>query len=153
MKETMNNLVVAIYVRAAMDREETGVSDLSVAESKIKNNIVQGLPLDPVGGIPLEYVPDYQNWHTAYETVGAETFGEEWAKMNALRKKLWEPLYQLFDMKKYDGMVEIMENPPADEALKNWPNDWNGVRPAKSELPKEPETPEESPEETEGGHE
>lgn len=150
MNETMNTLVVAIYARAAMDREETGTSDLSVAASKIRNNIVQGLPLDPVGGIPLEYVPDYQNWHTAYETAGAETFGEEWAKMNALRKKLWEPLYQLFGMKKFDEMVEIMDNPPTDEALKNWPNDWDGVRPAESELPKEPETPEE---ETEGGHE
>ena len=151
MKETMNNLVVAIYARAAMDREETGVSDLSVAESKIKNNIVQGLPLDPVGGIPLEYVPDYQNWHTAYETVGAETFGEEWAKMNALRKKLWEPLYQLFGMKKFDEMVEIMDNPPTDAALDKWPKNWDGVRPAKSELPKEPEAPEEGETEEEEG--
>lgn len=142
MTETMNFLVVPIYARAAMDREETGVSDLSVAASKIKNNIVQGLPLDPVGGIPLKYVPNYQDWHKAYETVGVDEFGKEWAKMNALRKKLWKPLSQLFTLKKFDGMVEIMDNPPTDAALKAWPEDWDGVRPAESEVPKAPETDE-----------
>lgn len=131
--ETMNNLVVAIYARAAMDREETGMSDLNRAADKIKNNIVQGLPLDPVGGIPLEYVPSYPQWHEAMEAVGEEVFWKEWAAMNALRKKLWEPLYQLFQLKKFDEMVEIMDNPPTDAALKGWPNDWDGVRPAKSE--------------------
>lgn len=131
--ETMNHLVVPIYARAAMDREETGTSDLSVAESKIRNNIVQGLPLNPVGGIPLEYVPNYQQWHEAYETVGADKFGAEWTKMNELRRKLWEPMYQLFQLQKFDEMVEIMENPPTDAALKKWPDDWDGVRPAPCE--------------------
>lgn len=133
MQETMNHLVVAIYARAAMDREETGVSDLSIAASKIKNNIVQGLPLDPVSGIPVEYVPNYQQWHEALEIVGADVFWKEWAEMNELRRKLWEPLYQLFDMQKYDEMVEIMDNPPTDAAIKKWPDNWDGVRPAKSE--------------------
>ena len=136
--ETMNHLVVPIYARAAMDREETGTSDLSVAASKIKNNIVQCLPLDPVGGIPLEYVPNYRDWNAALNQVGADVFWKEWAEMNELRRKLWEPLYQLFQLKKFDEMVEIMDNPPTDAALKDWPNDWDGVRPAKSELPDEP---------------
>lgn len=71
--------------------------------------------------------------------------------MNALRKKLWEPLYQLFGMKKFDEMVEIMDNPPTDAALDKWPKNWDGVRPAKSELPKEPEAPEEGETEEEEG--
>ena len=131
--ETMNWMVVPIYARAAMDREETGVSDLSVAASKIKNNIIQGLPLEPVGGIPIKYVPNYQQWHEAYEAVGMDVFAEEWVKMDELRRKLWEPLYQLFHMKKFDEMVEIMDNPPTDAALKKWPDDWDGLRPARSE--------------------
>lgn len=139
--ETMNHLVVPIYARAAMDREETGTSDLSAAASKIRNNIRHGLPLDPVGGIPLKYVPDYKAWKQAEETVGTDVFAAEWTRMNDLRRKLWEPLYQLFQLKKFDEMVEIMDNPPTDGALKNWPNDWDGVRPAKSELPDEPQEP------------
>lgn len=106
--ETMNHLVVAIYARAAMDREETGDGNLSMAESKIKNNIVQGLPLNPVAGIPIEYVPDWDGWHQAYETVGADKFGEEWAAMNKRRKELWKELAKLWDAKDYDGMVQIM---------------------------------------------
>lgn len=149
MVETMNSLVVAIYARAAMDREETGVSDLSVAASKIKNNIVQGLPLDPVGGIPLKYVPDWDGWHQAYETIGNDKFAEEWVGMDDLRRKLWEPLYQLWDMKNYDGMVEIMDNPPTPAAIKNWPNHWDGVRPARSEEGwVDPEEEEEKPADT-----
>ena len=131
--ETLNFMVVPIYARAAMDREETGVSDLSVAASKIKNNIIQGLPLEPVGGIPIQYVPNYKQWHEAYEAVGMDVFAEEWVKMDELRRKLWQPLYQLFHLKKFDEMVEIMDNPPTDEALKKWPKDWDGVRPARSE--------------------
>lgn len=137
--ETMNNLVVPIYARAAMDREETGVSDLSVAASKIKNNIVQALPLDPVGGIPLEYVPNYRDWNAALNQVGADVFWKEWAEMNELRRKLWKPLSQLWQLKNFDGMVEIMNNPPTNEALEDWPDDWDGKRPAESELPDEPE--------------
>lgn len=133
MTETMNTLIVPIYARANMQRTEMGSSDLSVAASQIKNNIVQGMPLDPVGGIPLEYVPNYRNWNAALNQVGADVFWKEWAKMNALRKKLWEPLYQLWQLKKFDEMVEIMDNPPTDAALKKWPNNWDGVRPAKSE--------------------
>ena len=122
MAETMNNLVVPIYARAAMDREETGVSDLSVAASKIKNNIVQGLPLDPVGGIPIKYVPNYQQWNQALNQVGADVFWKEWAEMNDMRRKLWKPLSQLWSLKRYDDMVYIMDNPPSDAALKDWPD-------------------------------
>lgn len=122
MAETMNNLVVPIYARAAMDREETGVSDLSVAASKIRNNIRHGLPLDPVGDIPLKYVPDYKSWKQAEETVGTDVFASEWTKMNDMRRKLWKPLSQLWSLKRYDDMVYIMDNPPSDEELESWPD-------------------------------
>lgn len=120
--ETMNHLVVPIYARAAMDREETGTSDLSVAASKIRNNIRHGLPLDPVGGIPLKYVPDYKAWKQAEETVGTDVFAAEWTRMNDLRRKLWKPLYQLWGLKDCDGMVALMDNPPSDEELEDWPD-------------------------------
>lgn len=136
---TMNHLIVPIYARAQMQRDEMGSSDLSVAASQIRNNIRHGLPLDPVAGIPIEYVPDYAAWKKAEETMGTDEFAKAWAEMNDLRRKLKKPLYQLYNLKNFDGMVEIMDNPPTDAALEDWPDDWDGVRPAKSELPDEPD--------------
>lgn len=147
--ETMNTLVVAIYARAEMQRDEMGSSYLGIAASQIRNNIRHGLPLDPVADIPLEYVPDYAAWHQVEETIGTEAFAKEWAAMNDLRRKLWKPLYQLYSLNKFDGMVEIMDNPPTDKALDDWPDGWDGVRPAESELPDEPIDGE--GEETDGG--
>lgn len=138
MTETMNTLVVAIYSRSEMLRDEMGSSDLGIAASQIRNNIRQGLPIDPVRDIPLKYVPDYKAWHQAEETIGTDEFTKQWAAMNDLRRKLWEPLYQLYSLKKFDEMVEIMDNPPTDKALDNWTKGWNGVRPAPCELPDEP---------------
>lgn len=109
----LNHLIVAIYARAAMDRKETGVSDLGVAASKIRNNIRHGKAVDPVEGIPVLYVPDWAALHAYEDSIGTDEFTARWATMNALRQKLYTPLTNLWGSKDYTGMVQLMD---AEEA-------------------------------------
>lgn len=109
----LNHLVVAIYARAAMDRKETGVSDLGVAASKIRNNIRHGKAVDPVTGIPALYIPDWAVFHAYEESIGTDAFAAAWTAMNALRQKLYTPLTGLWGSKDYTGMVQLMD---AEEA-------------------------------------
>lgn len=110
----LNHLVVAIYARAAMDRQETGVSDLGVAASKVRNNIRHGSAIDPVTGIPTLYMPDWAALHAYEESVGTDELTAQWATMNAMRQKLYAPLTGLWERKDYTGMVNLMDNPPVD---------------------------------------
>lgn len=111
----LNELVVAIYARAAMDRKETGVSDLGVAASKIRNNIRHGKAVDPVTGIPALYIPNFAALHAYEESIGTDEFTARWATMNALRQKLYTPLTGLWDSKDYTGMVQLMDATEADD--------------------------------------
>ena len=104
----LNHLVVAIYARAAMDRQETGVSDLGVAASKVRNNIRHGNAVDPVSGIPALYMPDWAALHAYEESVGVDVFAAEWTVMNDRRQELYTDLCKLWEAKDYDGMVRIM---------------------------------------------
>ena len=74
----LNHLVVAIYARAAMDREETGTSDLGVAAAKIRNNIRQGRVVDSVTGIPDLYIPDWTALHNWEKSVGEDAFAQDY---------------------------------------------------------------------------
>lgn len=105
----LNELVVAIYARAAMDRKETGVSDLGVAASKIRNNIRHGKAVDPVTGIPALYIPDWAAFHAYEESIGTDEFTARWATMNDLRQTLYTDLCKLWEAKDYDGMVKLMD--------------------------------------------
>lgn len=105
----LNHLVVAIYARAAMDRKETGVSDLGVAASKIRNNIRQGRAVDPVDGIPALYMPDWAALHAYEESIGTDAFTAAWADMDKLRQKLYFALTELWGNNDYTGMVQLMD--------------------------------------------
>lgn len=104
----LNHLVVAIYARAAMDRQETGVSDLGVAASKVRNNIRHGSAIDPVTGIPALYMPDWAALHAYEESVGVDAFVAEWAAMNDRRQALYDDLWKLWEARDYDSMVRVM---------------------------------------------
>lgn len=104
----MNELVVAIFARAAMDRNETGVSDMGVAASKIRNNIRHGKAVDPVTGIPAEYVPDFAYLHAYENQIGTDAFVADWTAMNARRQTLYTDLCKLWNKHDYAGMVRIM---------------------------------------------
>lgn len=110
----LNHLVVAIYARAAMDRKETGNGNLSWAESKVKNNIVQGRAVDPVVGIPGEYIPDWAALHKERETVGIDAWTEAWVAMNDLQQKYNVALSSMWDSGDYAGMVNLMNKPPVE---------------------------------------
>lgn len=105
----LNELVVAIYARAAMDRNETGTSDLGIAASKVRNNIRHGKAVDPVTGIPALYVPDWAALHAYEDIIGTDEFTARWAAMNYLRQKLYTPLTNLWGNKDYTGMVQLMD--------------------------------------------
>lgn len=105
----LNHLVVAIYDRAAMDRKETGVSDLGVAASKIRNNIRHGRAVDPVEGIPVLYVPDWAALHAYEDSIGTDEFTARWAAMNDRRQALCTGLCKLWEAKDYNGMVQLMD--------------------------------------------
>ena len=111
----LNHLVVAIYARAAMDRKETGVSDLGVAASKVRNNIRHGSAIDPVTGIPTLYMPDWAALHAYEESVGADAFAAAWADMDKLRQKLYFALTDLWGNNDYTGMVQLMDATEADD--------------------------------------
>ena len=104
----LNHLVVAIYARAAMDREENGVSDLGVATSKVLNNIRQGRVVDSVTGIPDLYIPDWTALHNWEKSVGEDAFAQAWTAMNDRRQALYTDLWKLWQDKNYDGMVRLM---------------------------------------------
>lgn len=110
----LNHLVVAIYSRADMDRKETGVSDLGVAASKVRNNIRNGRAVDPVAGIPVLYMPDWAALHAYEESVGEDAFAAAWTAMNDTRRDNAAALSVLWGNKDYTGMVNLMNNPPVD---------------------------------------
>ena len=110
----LNHLVVAIYARAAMDRQETGVSDLGVAASKVRNNIRHGSAIDPVTGIPTLYMPDWAALHAHEESIGTDAFAAAWTAMNDTRRDNAAALSVLWGNKDYTGMVNLMNNPPVD---------------------------------------
>ena len=110
----LNHLVVAIYARAAMDRKETGVSDLGVAASKVRNNIRQGRAVDPVTGIPALYMPDWDALHAYEESIGTDAFAAAWTAMNDTRRDNAAALSVLWGNKDYTGMVNLMDNPSVD---------------------------------------
>ena len=108
MNMNLNELVVAIYARAAMDRRETGTSDLSVASSKIRNNIRHGRAVDPVEGIPAKYIPDFAALQAQEKAMGEDAFAQAWTAMNARRQARYTDLCRLWDAGDYDGMVALM---------------------------------------------
>lgn len=108
MNTNLNELVVAIFARGAMDRRETGVSDLSVAAAKIRNNIRHGKALDPVEGIPARYVPDFAALQAQEKAMGENAFVRAWTAMNARRQELCTDLCKLWEAGDYDGMVQLM---------------------------------------------
>ena len=104
----MNELVVSIYAVAADERDRSS-ADLGFAESKVKNNIVQGRAVDPIVGIPAKYVPDWAAWHEHYNEVGADAFVKEWVAMNDRRRAIGMELSNLWMDSDYDGMIRIMD--------------------------------------------
>ena len=114
MKE-LNKLVVAIYARAAMDRRETGASDLSVAASKVRNNIRHGRAVDPVEDIPAEYIPDWAALHAQEEAMG-DAWVDAWVAMNTRRQHLHANLSHLWASGDYAGMVALMDEASASVA-------------------------------------
>lgn len=104
----LNHLVVSIFARAAMDRRETGTSDLGVATAKIRNNIRQGRGVDPVDGIPALYMPDWAALHNWEKSVGEDAFAQAWTSMNDRRQSLYADLCKLWEARDYDGMVRLM---------------------------------------------
>lgn len=116
MNTNLNELVVAIYARAAMDRRETGTSDLSVAAAKLRNNIRHGRAVDPVAGIPAAYVPDFAALRVQAEAMGEDAFVQAWTAMNARRQARYADLCRLWDAGDYDGMAALMgQTGEADE--------------------------------------
>jgi len=114
MKTNLNELVVAVYARGAMDRRETGVSDLGVAASKIRNNIRHGRAVDPVEGVPGKYIPDFAFLHAYEVKVGTDDFAHEWDSMrNAMRDNEIR-LSQLWQAGDYTGMVSLMNSYEGD---------------------------------------
>lgn len=108
MNTNLNELVVAIYARGAMDRRETGTSDLGVAASKIRNNIRHGKAVDPVEGIPSKYIPDFAALQAQEKTMGEDAFVQAWTAMNARRQELYTELCKLWEAGEYDHMVRLM---------------------------------------------
>ena len=116
MNMNLNELVVAIYARAAMDRRETGTSDLSVAAAKIRNNIRHGRAVDPVEGIPAKYIPDFAALQAQEKAMGEDAFAQAWTAMNARRQARYTDLCRLWDAGDYDGMAALMgQTGEADE--------------------------------------
>lgn len=105
----MNELVVVIFARASMDRTEQGNSEISDSATKIKNNIIHGYAVDPVVGIPTEYMPDYAAWHNEYLKMGHDAFVEAWVRMNKIRKQIYFKLAECWKNNDYDGMVKLMD--------------------------------------------
>lgn len=114
MKTNLNELVVAIYARADMDREETGTSDIGVAASKIRNNIRQGLAVDPVEGVPAKYIPDFAYLHAYEINVGTDAFVHEWDSMRDAMRDNEIRLSQLWQAGDYTGMVRLMNSYEGD---------------------------------------
>ena len=110
----LNHLIVAIYARAAMDREGTGTSDLGVAASKIRNNIRHGKAVNPVTGIPALYIPDWIALHNWEESVGEDAVAQAWTAMNDRRQALYTELTGLWEAGDYDGMVRLMNSYEGD---------------------------------------
>lgn len=108
--KTMNPLIVSIFARAAMDRRETGTSDLGMAASKIRNNIRQGRAVDPVAGIPAAYVPDFAALRQKEMAMGEDAFAKAWAEINNRRQKHYGDLCKLWKVKDYDGMIALMDD-------------------------------------------
>ena len=108
MNMNLNELVVAIYARAAMDRRETGTSDLGVAAAKIRNNIRHGKAVDPVEGIPSKYIPDFAALQAQEKAMGEDAFVQAWTAMNARRQARYTDLCRLWDAGDYDGMAALM---------------------------------------------
>ena len=114
MEMNVNTLVVAVYARAAMDRAAAAPTntstDLGVAKTKIKNNIVVGRAVDPVVGIPAEYMPDYAAWNAVHNNMGHDDFIDEW---NAMCEKIdaigTKRLSQMFENKQYDEMIHALD--------------------------------------------
>ena len=116
MNTNLNELVVAIYARAAMDRRETGTSDLSVAAAKLRNNIRHGRAVDPVAGIPAKYIPDFAALQAQEKAMGEDAFVQAWTAMNARRQARYADLCRLWDAGDYDGMAALMgQTGEADE--------------------------------------
>ena len=113
--KTMNPLIVSIFARAAMDRRETGASDLGVAAAKIRNNIRQGRAVDPVAGIPAAYVPDFAALGRQEMAMGEDAFARAWAAMNQRCQQRYTGLCRLWEEKDYDGMVALMERAGEDD--------------------------------------
>ena len=105
----LNHLVVAIYARAAMDRKETGVSDLGVAASKIRNNIRHGKAVDPVEGTSSKYIPDFAALQAQEKAMGEDAFVQAWTAMNTRRQELYTDLCKLWEAGDYNGMVQLMD--------------------------------------------
>lgn len=107
MNKNMNELVVSIYAVAADERNRSN-ADLGFAEPKVKNNIIEGRSVDPVEGIPAEYVPDWAAWKEYYNSVGADAFAKEWVSMNERRRALSMELASMWEDGDYAGMVKAM---------------------------------------------
>lgn len=116
MEMNMNTLVPAIWARSSMLRDEMGSSDLGVAASQIRNNIRYGEAIDPVEGIPAQFVPDWKAWHDyEQELTDAEdevdkgtAFATLWAAMNDRRQELYFDLCKLWAAEDYQGMINLM---------------------------------------------
>lgn len=122
MEMNMNTLVPAIWARSAMLRDEMGSSDLGVAASQIRNNIRHGEAIDPVEGIPAQFIPDWKAWHDyEQELINADAndpdkeesekgngFVQLWAAMNDRRQELYFDLCKLWAAEDYQGMINLM---------------------------------------------
>lgn len=100
----LNELVVAIF-----SCSKNMGDDLSVSESKVRNNIRWGKEVDLIGEVPKKYNPDWDKLYEYQIQVGVDEFSKRWAEMNEVRRNNYLELVELFSNKDYEGMVKLME--------------------------------------------
>lgn len=103
----LNQTIVALY---SMEGQ-----DLSVKASKLRNNIRHGRAVDPVGDIPVAYIPNFSTLHIEEVEMGPDAFGASWAAFEKRRKKLYNELVDLWENEDYAGMVALLDGAEANE--------------------------------------
>lgn len=101
--KNINNLIVPLF---AMEGP-----DLSVKAAKLRNNILYGKELDPVGELPAGFMPDFAELHRMETAMGEDAFGALWAEFEHARKVRYKELVKRWGRKDYQGMVDYMDTP------------------------------------------
>lgn len=106
MINTLNwdELVVARYGIARANH-----ADMSVADSMIKHNIVNGKEMQPVGDIPKKYTADWPALKTEADRLGEDDFYKSRIAAYDKATDHYGALGDLWNAEDYDGMVALMK--------------------------------------------